>query len=72
MCLGAIYWAHVSKIFYGNTQADAAAIDFDDSFIYRQLEKPAAERAIPQEELLRGEAQETFRAWARKPDKKEY
>lgn len=72
MCLGAIYWAHISKIFYGNTQADAAAIDFDDSFIYRQLEKPAAERAIPQVELLRGEAQETFRAWAQKPDKKEY
>ena len=72
MCLGAIYWAHISKIFYGNTQADAAAIDFDDSFIYRQMEKPATERAIPQEELLRGEAQETFRAWAQKPDKKEY
>lgn len=72
MCLGAIYWAHISKIFYGNTQSDAAAIDFDDSFIYRQIEKPAAERAIPQQQMLANEAIETFKAWSAKTDKTEY
>ncbi len=72
MCLGAIYWARIDHIYYGNTQADAAEIDFDDSFIYRQIEKPASERAIPQTPLLREEAIETFREWARKEDKVKY
>ncbi len=72
MCLGAIYWAHISKIFYGNTKADAAAIDFDDSFIYKQIATPESERAIPQEHLLGNEAIETFKAWEAKTDKTEY
>lgn len=72
MCLGAIYWAHISKIFYGNTKADAARINFDDSFIYKQLSLPEGERAIPQEQLLPAEAIETFNAWEAKTDKTEY
>lgn len=72
MCLGAIYWAHISKIFYGNTKADAARINFDDSFIYKQLSLPESERAIPQEQMLADEAIETFDAWASKTDKTEY
>src|SRR2546427_12669905 len=47
LCLGAIYWARPCKVYFGNTQADAARIGFDDSFIYRELNAPAAERAIP-------------------------
>lgn len=72
MCLGAIYWAHISKIFYGNTKADAARINFDDSFIYKQLSLPEGERAIPQEQMMADEAIETFRAWEAKTDKTEY
>lgn len=72
MCLGAIYWAHISHIFYGNTKADAAKINFDDSFIYTQLSLPEGQRAIPQERLLADEAIETFRAWDSKTDKTEY
>lgn len=72
MCLGAIYWAHISKIFYGNTKADAAKINFDDSFIYQQLSLPERERAIPQERMLGEEAIETFKAWDAKTDKTEY
>ncbi len=72
MCLGAIYWAHISKIFYGNTKSDAAKINFDDSFIYKQMSLPEDERAIPQERILGEEAIETFKAWDAKEDKKEY
>lgn len=72
MCLGAIYWAHIAKIFYGNTKTDAAEINFDDSFIYKQLSLPEAERAIPQEQILHSEAIATFRAWESKTDKEEY
>lgn len=72
MCLGAIYWARVSKIFYGGTQADAAQAGFDDSAIYRQFALPADRRAIPQVPLLRGEATQTFADWAQKTDKTPY
>ena len=72
MCLGAIYWARISKIFYGNTKTDAARINFDDSFIYKQLSLPENERSIPQEQMLPDEAIETFKAWDAKTDKTEY
>jgi tRNA(Arg) A34 adenosine deaminase TadA len=53
MCLGAIYWARPRRVFYGNTKQDAAAIGFDDHFIYDELEKPLSDRSIPMQELLR-------------------
>ena len=72
MCLGAIYWAHIKRIYYGNTKKDAAAIDFADDFIYKELEQHVEERAVPLIPLLRDEALETFRAWEMKQDKIEY
>ena len=72
MCLGAIYWAHIDKIYYGATQYDAAAVDFDDSFIYRELELKPAERNKPVENILHNEALAPFDAWRIKADKVEY
>lgn len=72
MCLGAIYWAHIDKIYYGATQHDAAAVDFDDSFIYRELELEPAERNKPVENILHDEAQAPFDVWRNKADKVEY
>ena len=72
MCLGAIYWAHIERIYYGNTRADAAAVDFADDFIYQELDKPLNERSVPIIPMLRDEAMETFRIWAAKTDKTEY
>ncbi len=72
MCLGAIYWAHIGKIYYGNTKTDAKNIDFDDSFIYDELALPYGERKVPMEQLLREEAIHTFKAWSEKEDKIEY
>ena len=72
MCLGAIYWAHISRIFYGNTRKDAADIQFADDFIYEELDRPFGERTVPITPLLRDEALETFRQWMEKEDKTEY
>lgn len=72
MCLAAIYWAHIDKIYYGNNQHDAAGIGFDDSFIYREISLPAEERQLPSERLLNEEAIRTFERWREKPDKTEY
>ena len=72
MCLGAIYWAHISRIFYGNTRKDAADIQFADDFIYEELDRPLGERTVPIIPLLRDEALETFRQWMEKEDKMEY
>ena len=72
MCLSALYWAGVSRIVYGNTKEDAKAIDFDDSFIYDEIAKPYAQRAIPCHNLMREEALKGFRAWTEKEDKIEY
>lgn len=72
MCLGAIYWAHLDKIYYGNDRKDAAAIGFDDDFIYQELDLKPAERQKPSEILLREEALEAFRMWQEKEDKTEY
>lgn len=72
MCLGAIYWARPRRVFYGNTKQDAAAIGFDDQFIYEELEKPLSDRHIPMVELLREEAGAGFRAWEQHESKTEY
>lgn len=72
MCLGAIYWARISRIFYGNTRKDARDIDFADDFIYKELDKPLAKRTVPIIPLLRDEALRTFRLWQEKDDKTEY
>ena len=72
MCLGAIYWAGIDRIYYANTRKDAADIDFDDDFIYDELGKPLSDRSEPIVPLLRDEAIHTFRMWAEKEDKVEY
>ncbi len=72
MCLGAIYWAHIDKIYYGANQLDAANVDFDDSFIYRELELTPDKRNKPVENILHDEAQAPFRAWQEKEDKIRY
>ena len=72
MCLGAIYWAHIDKIYYGATQYDAAEVGFDDSFIYRELELKSEKRNKPIENILHNEALAPFVAWQEKDDKIEY
>lgn len=72
MCLGAIYWAHLKCVYYGNTKADAAAIDFDDDFIYQEIDKPIDRRSVPFINMLRNEALMSFRLWDESTDKKEY
>ncbi len=72
MCLGAIYWAHLKKVYYGGTKRDAADAGFDDSFIYEELARPYAERHLPMENILNQEAQAAFREWKDKEDKVEY
>ena len=69
MCLGAIYWARLSRIYYGNVAADAARIGFDDSAIYQEFERPLSQRSIPMIPLMRDRALAAFRAWEEKPDK---
>ena len=72
MCLGAIYWAHLDKIYYGNNKTDAARIGFDDSFIYDELALKREDRNKAMEELLPDEAIAAFHAWENKADKVEY
>ena len=72
MCLAAIYWARIPRVYYGNTRQDAAAIGFDDDFIYQQVPLPPEQRAIAMRPLLRDEALATFRTWESKHDKIRY
>ena len=72
MCLGAIYWARPSKVYYANTKEDAAAIEFDDDFIYKEIEKPIHEREMKFIQIMRNEAQAGFSAWKNKTDKISY
>lgn len=69
MCLGAIYWAHISRIYFGNLAADASQIGFDDSFIYHEFARPFSERKIPMLPMMREQALAAFRAWQEKPNK---
>lgn len=72
MCLAAIYWARIPTVYFGNTRQDAAAIGFDDDFIYQQVPLPPEKRAIKMTPLLRAEAQASFKGWAAKTDKIRY
>jgi tRNA(Arg) A34 adenosine deaminase TadA len=72
MCLGAIYWARLSRVYFGGFAADASAGGFDDSAIYHQFALPHAQRAIPMVQMMRQEALAAFRAWADQPNKLPY
>jgi guanine deaminase len=72
MCLGAIYWARPERVFYGNTKEDAAAIDFDDSFIYEEIQKEMNDRSISMVQLMHEEARTAFDEWKCKQDKVRY
>lgn len=72
MCLSAIYWSGITRLCYGNTKADAADIQFDDSFIYDQIVLRYEERSLLCDHFMRDEAKEAFRKWASLDDKVEY
>lgn len=72
MCLAAIYWAGISRIYYGNTKQDAEEINFGDKFIYDEIERPLSKRSIPTRMIMRKQALQAFRDWAAKLDKTEY
>jgi guanine deaminase len=72
MCLGAIYWARPDRVFYACTKEDAAAIQFDDDFIYSELAKPLSERKLTFVQLMQTEALLAFHAWTSKTDKQAY
>ncbi|MGH6924468.1 MAG: nucleoside deaminase [Propylenella sp.] len=72
MCLAAIYWARIDRIYFANTRADAAAIGFDDEHIYGEVSKPTEHRVIPTVKLAMPEAEAVFAEWQAKPDKVRY
>ncbi len=72
MCLGAIYWARLGKVYFASVAADAAKAGFDDSLIYREIAQELAKRSIPMEQMMRQEALTAFRAWQEKSDKIQY
>ena len=72
MCLSAIYWSNIEKIFYANSRNDAKNIDFDDSFIYSEINKKIEDRKIKMTQMLRDEALKAFKIWDNKVDKIKY
>ncbi len=72
MCLAAIYWARIDRIYYANTREDAESIGFDDNFIFREFTLPENRRTMPSRMLLREEAKVVFEEWVKKPDKTVY
>ncbi len=72
MCLGAIYWARPEKVFYANTKEEAAAIAFDDNFIYKEINAACADRRIPFIHVPSDQAQQVFQEWQGLEGKKEY
>jgi guanine deaminase len=72
MCLGAIYWARLSRIYFANAGADASRIGFDDSLIFRELALPLSQRKIPMIQMMREKASVAFQAWQNKPGKIQY
>ena len=64
LCLSAIYWARINKIYYANTREDARKIDFDDSFLYSEIKKNIDERKIPMTQMMRDEALKAFKMWS--------
>ena len=72
MCLSAIYWARIDKVYYANTRSDAQKIDFSDALIYEELNKSIKERKIPMQQMMRDEALKAFDLWDKKKDKVKY
>ncbi len=72
MCLAAILWARIDRVYYGNTRSDAAAIGFDDEHFYREVTRPLNERELPAERLLADEARAVFTEWVARPDRVRY
>ena len=72
MCLAAIYWARITRVYYANTRQDAARIQFDDAFIYHEVVQSLQRRKIPMRQLLHDEALKVFAEWQAKPDKVRY
>ena len=72
MCLSAIYWARISKIYYANTRIDAQKIDFSDAMIYEELNKTIKDRKIPMHQIMREEALKAFDMWEKKEGKIKY
>ena len=72
MCLGAIYWARPSKVYFANTREDAKQIGFDDSFIYDEIPLSISQRKIPMLSMNRNQALLVFEEWKNKSDKTEY
>jgi tRNA(Arg) A34 adenosine deaminase TadA len=72
MCLSAMYWARLKKVYYANTRKDAADIDFDDDFIYTEVSRPIADRKLVMRQLMRREALVAFEEWKKKADKLRY
>ena len=72
MCLSAIYWSHIDKIYYGNTRLVAAKIGFDDNYIYNELSKKKSQRKIPMQQINQENAIKVFKEWELKPDKIKY
>lgn len=69
MCLSAIYWARIDKIYFANTRQDAANIGFDDEFLYQEIVRPLPDRKVPIRQYCREEAQAVFTEWMQKTDK---
>ena len=72
MCLGAIYWAGISRICFGCNKQDAEDIHFSDKFIYEEIDRPIDRRSVPTEQIMREDALQAFRLWEEKADKVEY
>ena len=72
MCLGAIYWSHIDKMYYGNDKADAKRIGFDDSFIYDEMALSPENRRLSSDTILQKEAARAFEMWTAKEDRIEY
>ena len=72
MCLSAIYWARIDKVYFANTRQDAQKIDFDDSLIYSEFQKNIDKRKIPMVQKMRSEALKAFELWDKKTDKVKY
>ena len=72
MCLSAIYWARIDKVYFANTRQDAQKIDFDDSLIYSEFQKNIDKRKIPMVQMMRDEALKAFELWDKKTDKVKY
>ena len=72
LCLAAIYWSRLDRIYYAATCDDAAAAGFDDRHFYQEIKKPTAERAIPMQQALREEAVVALQAWMKKEDRIRY